>query len=132
MKSVAKLLVGIVVIIVLVFLAYFVGSGFNKNASVYVNDYTISDDGTHMAVDIGIASSVGYVRKADAHQQDDGRLCVSFFSAFGGINGRIGAKRRFVLPLEENTTTIAVYRGSDQYEDVLFKDADGVWQAVQH
>lgn len=52
---------------------HFVGSGFNKNSSVYINEYYISEDGGKITINIGVASSAGYIRKAVVHQQSDGK-----------------------------------------------------------
>ena len=110
-----------------VFFIYFIGSGFLKNAAVYIDRYEISEDGQEITLDIGVAASVGYIRKAAVHQQEGGRLYVDFYSAFGGINGSIAAKNTFTLPLAEDTTMIGIYRNKNCYEAVLYKNEDGTW-----
>lgn len=52
-------------------------------------------------------------------QQESGKLYIDCYAAFGGINGSIGAKSRFTLPIEEGTTVIGIYRDKDCYEEVL-------------
>lgn len=115
-------------IIAALFLMYFVGSGFEKNPSAYIAEYSISEDGREITMKIGVVSSAGYIRKAAVHQQYGGKLYMDCYSAFGGINGHIGAKTSFVLPLDEDTAIIAIYRNKNCYEEVLYKDSDGVWQ----
>ena len=112
-------------------LLYFVGSGFGKVSFACIYDYSVSEDGSEITLHAGAASSAGYIRKAAVHQQYGGKLYIDFYSAFGGINGSIGAKSAFTLPLEEDTEIIAVYRGADSYQEVLYKDADGIWQMTQ-
>jgi len=58
-------------------------------------------------------------------------MYLDCYNAFGGINGSIGAKTSYTLPLNEDTTMIAIYRNSNAYEEVLTKDRDGVWQRAQ-
>ena len=118
-------------IIATLLLTYFVGSGFNKIPSAYIGEYSISEDGRKITMNIGVASSIGYIRKAAAKQQRGGKLYIDCYSAFGGINGRIGAKTSFTLPLDEDTELIAIYRNTNCYEEVLRKDADGVWRYIK-
>lgn len=118
-------------IIASLLLIYFVGSGFMKNGSAYISEYSISQDGREITMDIGVASSMGYIRKVAIHQQESGKLYIDCYSAFGGVNGSVGAKTSFTLPLDEDTTMIAIYRNANCYEEVLRKDADGTWQRIK-
>ena len=128
MKKKAVLVIGI---IVAVFLIYFVGSGFMKNSSVYIGDYAVSADGTEITIHTGVASSAGYIRKASINQQYGGKLYLDFYSAFGGINGSIGAKNTYTFTLDEETNIIGIYRNSNCYEEVLTKDDGGLWQRTR-
>lgn len=121
----------VVAIVVTLFLVYFIGSGFGKESSAYINEYSISDDGREITLNMGVASSSGCIRKVVIHQQEGGKMYIECYSAFGGINGNIGAKTVYTLPLDEETTTIGIYRNTNAYEEVLKKDSDGVWQRVQ-
>lgn len=120
-----------IAIIAAILLIYFVGSGFQKISSAYIGEYSISEDGRTITMNIGVASSIGYIRKAAVHQQSGGKLYIDCYSAFGGINGRIGAKTSFTLPLDEDTAIIAIYRNTNCYEEVLYKDTDGIWQRAK-
>ena len=128
MKKIIRMAVGILIVLSVI---YFIGSGFTKNSSVYIDEYSISADGKELTVNIGVASSAGYVRKLAVHQQEGGKLYIDCYSAFGGFNGNIGAKHIYSLPLEENTDRIAIYRNANAYEEVLRKGADGKWQRVK-
>lgn len=123
-----KKLVIVVITAVVVYLVYFIGTGFLKNGSVYIGEYAVSEDGSKITLDIGVATSVGYIRAVTVHQQEGGKFYIDCYSAFGGFNGSIGAKRRFTLPIEEDTTIIGIYRSANCYEEVLYKDADGGWK----
>ena len=128
MKKKAVLIIGI---IAAVFLIYFIGSGFMKNSSVYIENYTVSADGTEITIHTGVASSMGYIRNVSIHQQQGGKLYLDCYSAFGGMNGSIGAKDTFTFRLNKETSIIAIYRNTDCYEEVLKKSADGSWQWVK-
>ena len=60
-----------------------------------------------------------------------GKLYIDCYAAFGGINGRIGAKSSFTLPLDADTEMIGIYRNANCYEEILHKDADGSWQRTK-
>lgn len=96
-----KVTIGIIVAVVLCG-GYFIGSGFLKNGSVYVKEYSVSGNGREITLDIDTAASVGYIRKMAVSQQMGGKLYIDCYAAFGGINGRIGAKNSFTLPLDED------------------------------
>lgn len=116
--------------IVILFGIYAVGSGFMKSTSAYISDFSVSEDRSEMTIKISVASSAGYVRKAAVHQQQGGKLYLDCYSAFGGVNGSIGARSEFTVPLAEETEMIAIYRNAYCYEAVLIKDAGGCWQRV--
>lgn len=118
----------IVAVLALAALAYLGGSGLMRNSAVFVEDYAVAEDGRAITLEIGVADSVGYVRRLATHQQQGGKLYLVPYAAFGGFNGSIGAESRYTLPLEEDTTSIALYRADNAYEVVLQKDADGLWQ----
>lgn len=118
-------------ILIVLSVIYFIGSGFTKNGSVSIEEYSISADGKEITMNIGVASSAGHIRKLDVYQQEGGKLYIDCYSAFGGFNGSIGAKDIYTLPLDENTTMIAIYRNTNAYEEVLRKDIAGKWQRVK-
>ena len=116
---------------VLLFFLYFFGIGFTRNPSAYIRSYELSDDGREMTIQVGISTSAGYVRKVQVYQQQGGRLYLDCYRAFGGVNGSIGAKSTYIIPLDENTETIALYRNVNAYQEVLKKDSNGQWQEVR-
>lgn len=128
MKKTIIIFVGIVLVLGAL---YVLGSGFTKAGSAFIQDYAVSDDGTSMTITVGISGSVGYIRKVSVRQQEGGKLHLDCISAFGGINGAIGAKSEFVIPLDENTNMIGLYRNGNTYEVVLEKDASEEWNRVK-
>ncbi len=105
--------------------------GFSRLGSVYLSDYAVSEDGREMTVTVGVASSMGYVRKLSERRQQDGTLEIDCYAAFGGLNGDWGAKREHTIRLLRDTEVIALYRAGGRYEPVLEKDENGIWQRVE-
>lgn len=122
----------VIVLAVIVALAalYVFAPGFTKQGSVYIADYSLSEDGTEMTITVGVATSMGYVREVSEHQQHGGKLYLDCYSAFGGLNGFWGAKNEYVIQLDEDTEMIALYRSANAYDPVLEKDTNGEWQRV--
>ena len=106
---------------------YLVAPGFNKMANVYIVDYSVSENGTEMTITVGVATSIGYVRKISEHQQQGGKLYLDCYAAFGGINGSWGAKNEYTIQLDDDTEMIAIYRSPNCYDPVLKKDENGIW-----
>lgn len=102
--------------------------GFTKNTSVFMEDFTVSPGGDSITIRFGISSSMGHLRKAAVCKEENGRLFLDCYSAFGGPNGRIGAKDTFTFPVGKDASVIAVFKGDGRYEDILAKDAAGNWQ----
>ena len=128
MKKYKRIVAIALTIVVALAALYVIAPGFAKQGNAYIADYSVSEDGTEMTITVGVSTSIGYVRKVSEHQQHGGRLYLDCYSAFGGINGSIGAKNEFTIPLDEGTETIALYRANNSYEPVLQKDASGTWQ----
>ncbi len=120
----------VLLIILVLFLTYFIGTGFMKNTSAYISDFSVSEDGSEITMNVDVSSSMGYIREVSIHQQEGGKLYIDCYSAFGGLNGSIGAKSVFTLPLNEDTTIIAIYRNPNCYEEILKKDDTDVWHRV--
>lgn len=118
-----KLIISILSIILIVFMMIFVGSGFVKNTSAYIDEFEVKEN--EMTIHVGVSSSVGYVRTCSMHQEDS-TIYLDFYNAFGGINGNIGAKSIFTIPLTDDITDIAVNR-ADGYQTYFHKDEYNTW-----
>ena len=123
-KKLIKILIGVTAIAIL---SYIFLPGFSKQSMIHIGDFEVAEDGQEMTIHVGNASSIGYVRKVKVHQQEGGKLYLDFYSGFGGLNGSIGAKTEFKIPLMKDTEMIAIYRNKNCYEPVLEKDAKGEW-----
>jgi hypothetical protein len=131
MKKAIKIVSGVLAVALLLTAAYLLLPGFEKAGNVYISDYTVSDDGGTMTIKVGIATSMGYIRDMQVHQQHGGKLYLDFYYAFGGLNGDWGAKSEFVVSLNADTKSIAVYRNADCYQTILQKDENGRWQRLE-
>ncbi len=119
MKKCKNICIVVFIIIVGILAFYFVGSGFQKQGSTYISDFSVSEDGTEITVKVQVSNSVGYIRKVSEDQQNGERLYLDCYSAFGGINGSIGAKEEFTIKVAEEAKVIALYRNANCYEEVL-------------
>lgn len=118
----------LICLLVLALLAagYLFGIGFTKQNSVYVTDWSVSEDGSQMTLRLGVSSSIGYIRKVSVRQQGQA-LFLDCFRAFGGINGSLGAKSVFTIPLNDTVQSICFHRAPG-YQQVLVRNPDGSWQ----
>ena len=130
MKRYKKYVAIIGILIITLMGLYVIGSGFRKMSQVYISDYEVSKDGTQMTIRVGVPKSIGYTRKISTIQKTDGTLCLDVYAAFGGINGSIGAKSEFIVPLKDETSVIAIYRSKDYYDPVIRKSENGEWQLL--
>ena len=128
MKKFKNICITVFIIVVGILAFYFVGSGFQKQGSTYISDFSVSEDGTEITIKVQVFNSVGYIRKVSEHQQNGERLYLDCYSAFGGINGSIGAKEEFTIKVAEETKVIALYRNANCYEEVLKKNELNEWQ----
>lgn len=124
-----KIITIILLVAVTLTAIYLIGTGYITNGGVYLGEYTISDDGTEMTFNAGVASSMGFIRE---YKDEGGGVkphYLKFYSAFGGLNGSWGAKNEFVLLLDADDTEIYFYRGNGGYELVLQKNEEsGLWE----
>ena len=128
MIDIKKLVTIIIPLIIVLFLSYFIGSGFTKNNNVVLHSFSVSEDGKTLTFETNILSSIGYTRGF----KDSGG-CVkphylTFYNTFGGINSPIGAKNKFTLELSDTDTEIYFNLAGGGYARMLKKDESGVWQ----
>lgn len=126
-----KFLISAIAVIVII-AAYIFGTGFIKSQSAFIEDYSVSEDGTQMTIKVAVSSSAGHIRKVSTYQQQGGKLYLDFYSAFGGLNGRLCAKDEYTINIQDETEIIALFRNTDCYEEVLRKNADGQWERTQN
>ena len=125
-----KLLIRFCVVIVLLCLVYVIRSGLMVNSAAFPTEFKVSEDGRALTLNAGVMSSVGHIR-ACKDQVVDGKHYL--YAAFGGINGSIGAKNEFTIPLGENDSEIyCLSMDGKKYRLFYSKNADsGIWEDVR-
>lgn len=102
---------------------YLVGTGLMRRTDVRVAEYTLSEDEKTMTITAGVSGSMGYIRDV-AVRADGAKVYLTFFSAFGGLNSRFGARNQFEFPISDAATQIYVYRGGRKDELILQKNPE--------
>ena len=124
-----KIFLSIVILAVCLAGVYYIGTGFQKAPNELVVNHSVSEDGTEMTFRVGTWESVGYVRGFKDKGGGVKPHYLTFYHAFGGINGKWGAKNTFTLELAPDDTEIYFNRPGGGYELVLFKDGvTGEWK----
>lgn len=124
-----KKIITVIASVVVLIMAFFIGTGFMKNPNVVLTHYSISEDGTEITLNVTVSTPIGYVRSF--HDKGGGIKphYLTFYSTFGGINSSFGAKSTYILKLTPNDTEIYFNRRDGGYELVLVKDEEtGQWQ----
>lgn len=98
-------------------------------SDVFLDSYTVSEDGDSITLNVGITSSAGHVRKLERTGGSTNGY-YTFYSTFG-INSRIGAKISFEINIDQNVDEIYFYSGDGGYRKVLEQDESGEWHMVR-
>lgn len=103
--------------------------GFMIRTDVFTDDYAVLPERRNaMMMQVGVTGSRGRVRFGRVVENEDGRMVVRFYRAFGGLNNRLGVNDTFVVPLDVDTEEIWFDRG-DHEELILARDpATGEWE----
>lgn len=129
-KKWIKIVVITQIIVIVLFGIYMLLTGFHRMSDAYIGEYIVAEDGREITIQVGVAGSIGYIRNVAVNKQEDGIMYLDCYAAFGGINGKIGARDEYNFLLEEETDTIALYRSGSRYEIILKKDNEGNWSRV--
>ena len=123
-----KKIITVIAIIVVLIATFLVGTGFNKRTDIVLVDYSVSEDGTEITLNVGVPTSIGYVRGFKDNGGGVKPHYLTFYSTFGGLNSSLGAKNTFTLKLAPDDTEIYFSRPDKGYEVVLVKDEEtGQW-----
>lgn len=129
-KKWIKIVIITQIIVVALLGMYMLLTGFYRMSDAYIGEYTVAEDGGEITIEVGVAGSIGYIRNVAVNKQEDGIMYLDCYAAFGGINGKIGARGEYSFLLEKDTDTIALYRSDNRYEIILEKDNEGNWNRV--
>ena len=116
-----KIFLTIAVIVVLMLLM-FICAGFRKRTDVVLFDYSVSEDGSEISLEIQVASSMGYIRGFKDKGGGVKPHYLTFYSTFGGLNSSFGSINEIELELSRDNTEIYFNRPGGGYELVLMKD----------
>lgn len=119
--SMKKRIVLATILTIIVALGLLLSTG-GKMAGVFLDDYSVSEDGKVMTLKVGVASSMGYVRTYKA-KQDENKIYLTFYSTFG-LNSKISAKNTFQIDLNPSINEIYFYRGNTGYDLILNKNEE--------
>lgn len=120
----------IAIIILLILGAYYIGLGFLPRTDVVVADFEVSEQEDEMTIYTYILSSAGYFRTVKNVSDDPEKMMLKFYSAFGGVNGSIGAKSEFDLPLSPECKEIYVLLYDDYRLLIAKNPITGEWEMV--
>ncbi|MGI1659452.1 MAG: hypothetical protein ACRKFN_10780 [Desulfitobacterium sp.] len=114
-----KLMIVFILILSVGLCLFFLTGG--KMTNVAPTDFSLSEDGKVMNIEVGVTSSMGYVRKMNVKQGGD-NLYLTFYSTFG-LNSNFGAKNKFRIELTPICEEIYFYHGDGGFSLVLQKDS---------
>ncbi len=125
--AVKKVLTMILAVIVMLGGVYFIGSGFTVRNDVVLYDFDVSEDGSSVTLNVGVSSSAGYIRDLKDISDEEEKIVLKFYSAFGGINGKIGSKNSFGISVTEESKEIYFA------DELLLKknEITGQWERVK-
>ena len=122
-----KVIAVLAILVVIAVGALFVSAGFEKRTDVYLQDFSVSEDGSVITIKTSLSGSMGYIRAIETERAGEAIYC-SFYCCFGGLNSSIGSKNRFEIRLDGASTKIYFDRGNGMEALVLEKDAGtNVW-----
>lgn len=126
MKKLLKILLPSLLIVIAFITVYILVIG-GRIGGVYVNDFTVTEDGGTMILEAGVSASAGYLRKADT-EHEDGKAYITFYRTYG-INNPNGAKAQFPIKLD-GCTEVYIWSGRDAGFVKVLEMQNGEWIKV--
>lgn len=121
----------IVVILLLLYGGYYFGFGLIPATDVGISDFKVTEKQDQITVYTFVLSSVGYSRTVKNVSDDPEKMKLKFYSAFGGVNGSIGAKSEFDLPLSPECKEIYVLLYDDYRLTLAKNPTTGEWERIK-
>ncbi len=126
-----KRIIIIFLVIIFTFIVVFLLGGLKKRTDVVLIDYFVTEDGKKMKLGITVTSTIGYARDLKVKQCGDNKY-ITFYSTFGFLNSKFGAKSEYEIELNPSCNEIYFYKGDGGYKQVLQKDEiTNEWKAVR-
>lgn len=114
-----KKITGSVLLVLTVIGVLFFSTG-GKRTDIMLNNYMVSEDGSILTINVGVASSMGYVRTLKVDQDGDNKY-ITFYQTYG-LNSSLGAENEFQIDLNPSCKAIYFFRGDSGYDLMLQKD----------
>ncbi len=125
-----KVTISLTVITALVVI-YLVISSFIQRTDVFLGEYTVADNGTQIDMEVGVASSMGYIGRYSI-KQDRNCLYLTFYSANRGRNTPSGGNMITINLLPE-CDAIYFNRSGGKFQMMLQKNREtNEWERVLH
>src|SRR5574344_1530473 len=96
-KSIGKTLLLVFGILITMICVWGISTGFRRETSAYVDDFAVNTDKSTIILHTGVASSMGFIRKVNIIENEEGEIRLDFIAAFGGLNASIGAKDTYEI-----------------------------------
>lgn len=126
-----KIIMALMILFIVIIMILFFAGGLKKRTDVVLTSYSISENGTKMKLNIIISSSVGNARALEIEQREDNKY-ITFYSAFGFLNSKFGAKSEYEIELNPSCAEIYFYKGNGEYKLVLQKnETTNEWRLVK-
>ena len=119
-----KKIIAVITMVVVIAVAFLIGTGFRKRTDVVLFDYSVSEDGAAINLGVQVSSSMGYVRGFKDKGGGVKSHYLTFYSTFGGLNSSFGTVNSFTLEIDLDDTEIYFNRPNGGYELVLVKDEE--------
>jgi hypothetical protein len=110
-----------VILLLIVIGILFISTG-GKRTDIMLMDYSVSENGDLMTINVAVASSMGYVRTLSEKQEGDSKY-ITFYQTYG-LNSSIGANNKFEIKLNPSCKAIYFYRGDRGYDLMLQKNSE--------
>ena len=124
-RKLALVLAGVLLLSII----YWIAPGFRVREDVVLTDYLVPPGQSEMTIVVGVSGSAGYTRAVRNVSDDPRRMRLQFYAAYGGLNGSVGERHRFVLDLLPECEDISIYRHGT-FEPVLRKEK-GEWVGIR-
>lgn len=119
-----KKIIAVITMVVVIAVAFLIGTGFRKRTDVVLFDYSVSEDGAAINLGVQVSSSMGYVRGFKDKGGGVKSHYLTFYFTFGGLNSSFGTVNSFTLEIDLDDTEIYFNRPNGGYELVLVKDEE--------
>lgn len=116
-----SIMAGLMIVAIVIIIILFFAEGLKKRTDAVLTNYSISEDGAKMKLNIAISSSIGNARALEIKQGGDNKY-ITFYSAFGFLNSKLGAKSEYEIELNPSCSEIFFYKGDGEFKLVLQKD----------